>query len=184
MGKDRMPRFGEVPHRRNSARRLTRLVPLTLLLPALAFASCSQETPPDLDATVSAAVQATVTAEKPLRVTVDGSVDATIAAQAATPPPTPVLPTPTTRPDADLHTGPPAMPSPTPTTVPTATFTPTATPTPTPTAVPTPTPTPIPSIAEYSQLIQMPTTPPPAAVKTGEMVYRCSGTSFTHGGTS
>ena len=25
--------------------------------------------------------------------------------------------------------------------------------------------------------------PPPALVKTGEMVYRCSGTSFTHRGT-
>ena len=29
-----------------------------------------------------------------------------------------------------------------------------------------------------------PATPPPPVVKTGEMVYRCSGTSFTHEGAS
>ena len=147
------------------ARGRLRLAVLALLLPALAFASCSQAAPPtpNLEATVDAAMEATATAElaaqatvvaaiaatataeAAAQATVDASVAATVAAQAPTPTPT-HTPTPTLVPTPTFT----PIPTPTPTSIPptptpTLTSTPTATPTlipPTPTLTPTPTPTP------------------------------------------
>ena len=53
--------------------RPARLAALTLLLTALAFAACSQEAPPtpDIEARVSAAMEATATAQAGSRTTID-----------------------------------------------------------------------------------------------------------------
>ena len=114
------------------------LVVLLVAIGVLALTACNGSQPeptPDIEATVSFAVEATLAAENALDATVETRVAATVAA------PVPVS---TVAPSPAATPTPTSTPRPTPTSAPTRTVAPTVSlpPTPTPTLLPAPTPRP------------------------------------------